>query len=125
MYNLQNIKRIAEEKKATIRELATHCGISDTGLHKSIAMNSININTLDKIAEYLKVTVTELIGENHAGVGVVSSPSVAYGKEKPDYKLLFDLQKEISDLLKELSEVKLENAQLKNDGAPVQSANAG
>jgi len=65
MYNLQNIKRIAEYKKITIREIAVKCEIAENGLHKSIAKNSINIETLYKISDLLKVTISELINEKH------------------------------------------------------------
>ncbi len=71
MYNLQNIKRIAELKNKSIREIANHCSISDTGLHKSIANNTISLESLYKIADFLKVTITELINEKHEYVSPI------------------------------------------------------
>ncbi len=65
MYNLNNIKKIAVQKKISIRKIANNCDISPEGLHKSIANNKIGIETLYKIADYLKVTISDLIAEKH------------------------------------------------------------
>ena len=43
MYNLQNIKKIAEEKRISIRELAEFCGKTAESLHGSIKNNNMHL----------------------------------------------------------------------------------
>ena len=119
MYNLQHIKKIADSKKATIRDIASYCGISDTGLHKSIAKNNINVDTLDKIAEYLNTSISELIGEEHKGLSTIASElTPEYGMHDNPYKALYEMQKEVNDMIKENADLRVENERLKNVTAP-------
>ena len=53
MYNLQNIKKIAEEKRISIRELAEFCGKTTESLHGSIKIIS-SIHTAIQVLTDLK-----------------------------------------------------------------------
>ena len=64
MYNLHNIKKLAEKKNHSIRVISAAAGVSDTGLHKSITRNIIKLETLDKIAEFMGVSISELISDS-------------------------------------------------------------
>lgn len=129
MYNLNNIKTLAARKKVSMKQLFAYCEISEGGFYKSIDNQSMNIKTLDKIAELLQVSVSELINDRHdtspeKGLkksGVVESPVEIY--EPPTelaecYKTMYKQQVEITRLQKELEEVKKMSAQGR-------SANAG
>ena len=70
MYNLQNIKKIAEEKRISIRELAEFCGKTAESLHGSIKNNNMHLETLDLICEYLGVSISELINQDVKGLKI-------------------------------------------------------
>lgn len=117
LYNLLNIKIIAERKKTTIREIAIHAGISDTGLHKSISKNSINIETLCKIAEFLNVSVSELINDKLRSNPVESKDNeVVYKKLVSTQEELIQKQEKMYNTLeKDNKELKKQVEQLKNE----------
>jgi len=117
MYNLLNIKTIAERKKITIREIAVYCGVRDTGLHKSISKNSINIETLYKIAEYLNISVSELINDKRYKIQEGKGDSEGVYKKlvstqeeliRKQEKMYNSLEKENRDLKKQIEELKNE-----------------
>jgi len=129
MYNLNNIKTLAADKKVSIKKIIEYCEISEGGFYKSIENQSMNIKTLDKIAEYLKVSVSELINDRVENVqskglkkmGVAATPVEDYEKETDVaklYKIMFEQQVEITDLTRECES-------LKNVIALGRSANAG
>lgn len=121
MYNLNNIKTLAAHKKVSMKQLFAYCEISEGGFYKSIDNQSMNIKTLDKIAELLNVSVSELINDRHdtspeKGLkkkGVVESPVTIYEPETDVaklYKTMYEQQVEITRLQNELAEVKKMNA---------------
>ncbi len=57
MANLQKIKDIAERKKISIRELAERVGLKENQIHVMCRTNSTKIDTLEKIAIELGVSV--------------------------------------------------------------------
>lgn len=58
MANLQKIKEIAEKKKISIRELADRVGLKENQIHVMCRTNSTKIDTLEKIANELGVSVS-------------------------------------------------------------------
>lgn len=58
MANLQLIKDIAEQKNIPLTYIATELGITPQALSKLMRNNSTKIDTLEKIAQILKVSVT-------------------------------------------------------------------
>lgn len=58
MANLQKIKNIAEKKKISIRELADRVGLKENQIHVMCRTNSTKIDTLEKIANELGVSVS-------------------------------------------------------------------
>ncbi len=57
MANLQKIKDIAEKQKISIRDLADRVGLKENQIHVMCRTNSTKIDTLEKIAKALKVSV--------------------------------------------------------------------
>ena len=57
MANLQIIKDIAERRKISIRELAERVGVKENQIHVMCRTNSTKIDTLEKIAHALDVSV--------------------------------------------------------------------
>jgi len=55
--NYSKIKSIAEEKKISIRELCKNAGLTEQGYYNNIKTNSMKVETLEKIAEALRVPV--------------------------------------------------------------------
>lgn len=78
MANLQKIKSILKEKGLTVRYLANELGISEQGLQKLIRENSTKIETLEAIANILKVSISVFFdkeastdsGNNYNGSGI-------------------------------------------------------
>ncbi|MDE6236017.1 MAG: helix-turn-helix domain-containing protein [Muribaculaceae bacterium] len=57
MVNLQRIKEIAEYKGVSIRDLAERVGLGENRIHVMCRTNSTKIDTLEKIAAALNVSV--------------------------------------------------------------------
>ena len=105
-----------------MKKLFAYCEISEGGFYTSIGNQSMNIKTLDKIAELLKVSVSELINDDRIDKksekalnksGVLESPVEVYEPETDIaklYKIMYEQQVEITRLQKELEEVKKMNA---------------
>lgn len=70
MANLQLIKDIAEQKNIPLATIASELGITPQALSKLMRNNSTKIDTLEKIAQILKVSVTVFFdnGVNNGGV---------------------------------------------------------
>ncbi len=68
MYNLKNIRKLANEKKITIVEIANYCGITRQSYSKSIDRNAMSLETLDKTCEFFKIPMNELIAQTINGV---------------------------------------------------------
>ena len=64
MYNLLNIKKIAEIKEISVRAMAIHLGMTDGALHKAVKNNSMSLDKLDKLCDLLGVSISELVGDN-------------------------------------------------------------
>jgi len=131
MYNLLHIKTLAEKKKVTLKEIILNVGMSEAGFHKSIKNGNMGIAYLDKIAEYLDVSISELVYDSYClndplppkpnNNYLVSEPISPYNKITPDenlYKELYNLQKEITEVL-------VENERLKNGAAVGKTAQTG
>lgn len=58
MANLQLIKEIAERKNIPLATIASELGITPQALSKIMRNNSTKIETLERIAQILKVSVT-------------------------------------------------------------------
>lgn len=66
MANLIIIRNLSEEKKITLRELASRVNITDSALQKMIKTGSTSTSTLEKIALEFNVPVGMFFGENQA-----------------------------------------------------------
>ncbi len=64
MVNLQLIKNLAEKKGISIRDLADRVGLKENQIHVMCRTNSTKIDTLDKIAKELGVSISYFFEEN-------------------------------------------------------------
>jgi len=136
MYNLLNIKEVAANKNISIKSLVSRIGISEPGFYKSLDNNSMNIKTLDKIAQVLNVTISELVGDKtgkspESGLNkneVASTPIGIYAppiKSEDQLRIMYEQQLELGKQQKEIYELKMEVERLKKLCARVRSADAG
>lgn len=142
MYNLLNIKTVALDKGVTIKELVNRIKKTEQGFYKSLENNSINIKTLDLIAEVLGVTISELINDRpdkstkiEHKKSLVASPITLYSppEEKEELKqIMLEQQIEIAGLLKEkigwmekAHALEMELERVKKMSAPEKDALAG
>ena len=58
MANLQRVKDIAERRRISIRELADRVGVKENQIHVMCRTNSTKIDTLEKIAQVLDVSIS-------------------------------------------------------------------
>ena len=71
--NYNEIKRIAESKKMTIRDLAGELGMTSNGLKRSIENDTMSIKTVKNLVFLLGITFAEFFGEvsgqvNHGNI---------------------------------------------------------
>ena len=94
MVNLQIIKDIAEQKNIPLATIASELGITPQALSKLMRNNSTKIDTLEKIAQILKVSATvffddsangEMLKSNVRSLGGVYSAS-----QKDDVVVMID-----------------------------------
>lgn len=64
MANLRIIKDLAEKKNIPLARLAEETGITSQALSKLMRINSTKIDTLEKIAQILKVSITVFFEED-------------------------------------------------------------
>lgn len=57
MANFKIIRELCEQKKITIRELASRVGIKENAVHKIIQNGSTNTKTIEEIAKVFDVSV--------------------------------------------------------------------
>jgi len=81
MANLSLIRHLCEERKITLKELAEAISISQNGLQRIIKDNSTRIDTLEKIADYLSVPITDF-----------------FKKDKNEILLINEYQEKIQEL---------------------------
>ncbi len=73
MANLQLIKDIAEKKNISLTTIAAELGITPQALSKLMRNNSTKIDTLERIAHILKVSVTVFFDEEVANIRVAKA----------------------------------------------------
>ena len=56
--NYQLIRNIVNERKIKFKQMADAIGMSDTGLSRCITNETMSVQTLEKIAEYLGVNAS-------------------------------------------------------------------
>lgn len=66
MVNLNLIKSLAERQNISIRELADKVGVSENQIHVMCKTNSTKINTLEKIAKVLNVSINYFFDEDNS-----------------------------------------------------------
>ena len=64
MYNLLHIKEVAKLKNVTVKKMLEDIHVGETGFYNSLRNGEIIISTLDKIADYLNISISELISDN-------------------------------------------------------------
>jgi transcriptional regulator with XRE-family HTH domain len=122
MYNLLYIKTVAKNHHVTIKELLTACEIGETGFYKSLRNESISLRTLNQIAEYLDVSISELIYDSHLmgntlppnapkdnrtkiGFEQINNNTETTNKQLSNYEIM---ENKIIELYEELNEVRKE-----------------
>lgn len=73
------IKRVAETKKFTIKDLATALGLSSNGLKRSIEGETISMKTIKNLCSLLNITIAEFFGETGGDEGFMAAERVPYG----------------------------------------------
>ena len=109
MANLKTISTLIEEKGFTKSEFAKKIGLSYTGFLKILKVNSTNIETLEKIARELRVSVSTFFDE--VPQSMVEEPAGIYRVNPESMKLrdtIIELQKEIIRLQGEI--IRLQSA---------------
>lgn len=114
--NYSRIKRIAEQKKISLKDLCRNIHISEPGFYKMLNKNEMKISTLEKICQVLNVPISiffdeefsMLIKENKVNKENEAESHVKDSSEHAHelLKRILDLQSENNQLRKELNEAK-------------------
>lgn len=102
--NYNEIKRIAEAKKFTIKALADAVGLSSNGLKRSIENETMSIKTLRDLCDILQISIAEFFGEAKSGDGKwVAAEAIPYNT-------VGQPQGEVAQLLARIAELKEDKA---------------
>jgi transcriptional regulator with XRE-family HTH domain len=106
-YIYEKIKKIASDKGITIRDVAQAADMTEGGFHAAVKNNSMKIETLQKIADFLSITLTSLFDETTENVSINTTSNFSSSKKnKPDLnlyeRLIDEKDKRINTLEKEL-----------------------
>lgn len=110
MANLSLIRDICSKKNITLKELAGAIQISQNGIQRIIKENSTKIETLENIADYLKVPVNIFFTEDFEN-DLPSEIAKLFGideKKKvdsPEIKLLKERIRELEEKLEDKKEI--------------------
>ncbi|WP_290087657.1 helix-turn-helix domain-containing protein, partial [Paramuribaculum intestinale] len=80
MANLNLIKALAESKNIPITQLAQAVGVSEQQIHLMVRKNSTKIETLEKIARVLNVSVSVFFDEDTTEIRQAGRDYVEDGK---------------------------------------------
>lgn len=58
-----NLRRIAKEKKITLKQLAIDADLTEVGFHQAIKNDTLAVHTLEKIADILDVPIIDLLDQ--------------------------------------------------------------
>jgi len=120
MYNLANIRRLAEAKKLKIKDVFEYAEITDMGLRKSIENQNMSLKTLDKLADLFEVSISELIADSRynspkeeikKGGDIDVYRKLTSTQEeliRKQEKLYYNLEKQKQDLEKQVEKLKNE-----------------
>lgn len=75
----QKVKILLSEKGSTEQKMCEDIGITNVGYYKMMRNESMNVNTLEKIANYLGIPLWHLLADTKANVSA----------ENEDYKLKY------------------------------------
>lgn len=92
------IKQLCEIQKLTIPQLAQKIGLTKRGLYSSIENSSMKVETLEKIAEVLNVSISVFFQEGN----LLEETSRLNEKNTQMKEQLVDLNKELEKLKKDL-----------------------
>jgi len=85
------IKSIAEKKGITMVALAKSIGVSEQQIHRIVNSGSTKIETLEKIAQALKVSPTVFFDANF-NISVLNEPEVEYKRKGAiNYKVEYEM----------------------------------
>lgn len=89
--NYNEIKRIAEAKKFTIKALADAVGLSSNGLKRSIENETMSIKTLRDLCDILQISIAEFFGETTETTTFVAAERIPHGEPatRPDVQQLY------------------------------------
>lgn len=120
MYNLANIRKLADAKKLKLKDVFEYAGITDMGLRKSIENQNMSLKTLDKLADLFEISMSELIDDSrHVKVKVNTTTAVdidVYRKLiatqeeliRKQEKLYYSLEREKQALVKQVEKLTAE-----------------
>lgn len=106
MANLLRIKDIAESKGISVRELAERVGIKENQVHVMCRTNSTKIDTLEKIAQALGVSVSLFFDDTLTSIRIEGdnnqyNSNGAHGNVNGDCAVLTERVKHLEALLAE------------------------
>ena len=97
--NYNEIKRIAEAKKFTIKALADAVGLSSNGLKRSIENETMSIKTLRDLCDILQISIAEFFGEAaKGGTEWVAAETIPYNMSRQPSGELAQLYARIAEL---------------------------
>ena len=105
----QNIKKIINKKRSTVKEVSENIGLSQRGLGLALNNQSLKVVDLLDIANFLKVDVCEFFSENSYSpekdeIKSVNEPNDKYQK-KNEVKELKERISELKNALKDKEEI--------------------
>jgi len=100
----ERIKRLTEQRKIPTKKLAAAIGMSEQNYYRMVRENSIKLQTLSKILEFLRIDESDFFSDSfgsniHPDKQLVTEPAIKYTHSKDTKTALIEKDLQIMETL--------------------------
>jgi transcriptional regulator with XRE-family HTH domain len=73
--NYEKLKKVVSDKGVTLNDLCQHIDMTESGFHAAVKNNSLKVKTIELIADYLDISVSNFFDENYSNLDTIKKTS--------------------------------------------------